>query len=202
MLVDRTIHVLDDDAAARRSLRRLLDAAGFTTVSYRSAPDFLEVVPGLAAGCLLMALRMPAVDRWELVARIAGLNVHMPIIATTTRGDVQTAVGAMKAGAANVIETPCGEAILIEAIESALAEVNGNGSSSEVANAARRIASLSPREREVLDALVAGRPNKVIAHDLGISVRTVEVHRARMMDRLGVRRLGKAVRLAVLATLV
>jgi two-component system response regulator FixJ len=119
----------------------------------------------------------------------------------TAQGDVQTAVRAMKAGAADFIEKPYGDDALVAAIESALKDGAAKGRTDDIAAAAALIDTLSPRERQVLEALVAGQPNKVIAFDLGISVRTVEVHRARMMDRLGVRQLAEAVRLSVLGTL-
>jgi two-component system response regulator FixJ len=126
---------------------------------------------------------------------------HLPVIVITGQGDVQTAVQAMKGGAVDFIEKPYSDEVLIKAIKSALSVPGQADRDREAIEAAQRVAALSPREREVLDALVAGRPNKVIAHDLGISVRTVEVHRARMMERLGVRQLAEAIRLAVMARL-
>jgi two-component system, LuxR family, response regulator FixJ len=120
----------------------------------------------------------------------------------TGQGDVQTAVRAMKAGAVDFIEKPYDDEVLVKAIELALSLPRQSDRNREAAEAAQRVAALSPRERQVLDALVAGRPNKVIAYDLGISARTVEVHRARMMERLGVRQLAEAIRLAVMARLV
>jgi len=126
-------------------------------------------------------------------------NIPLPVIMMTGQGDVQSAVYAMRAGAVDFIEKPYSDDSLFKAIEAALARAGNADIGRETAEAAERIATLSPREREVLDALVAGRPHKVIAFDLGISVRTVEVHRARMMDRLGVRQLAEAGRLAVLA---
>jgi two-component system, LuxR family, response regulator FixJ len=201
MPAERTIHIVEDDAAVRRSLERLLDAAGFATASYRSALEFLAAAPGLSPGCLLLDLRMPVIDGFALQARLADIGFRMPIIVVTAQGDVPNAVRAMKAGAVDFIEKPYDDGALIGAIEAALAAADGDGRAGEIAEARRRIASLSPREREVLDALVAGRPNKMIAYDLGLSVRTVEVHRARMMERLGVRQLAEAIRLAVLATM-
>jgi two-component system response regulator FixJ len=200
---ERTVHVVDDDAAVRRSLERLLDAAGFRTVSYESSLAFLAVAPGLSSGCVLLDVRMSGMDGLTLQARLAKLDNHLPVVVMTGQGDVQTAVRAMKAGAVDFIEKPYDDDVLINAIALALSaprrsERNRNR---EAAKAAQRVATLSPRERQVLDGLVAGRPNKIIAHDLGISIRTVEVHRARMMERLGVRQLAEAVRLAVTARL-
>jgi two-component system response regulator FixJ len=129
------------------------------------------------------------------------MKAQLPIILMTGQGDIQSAVRAMKNGAADFIEKPYSDDVLIAAIESALKAGPQQNRTDEIAAAAARVETLSPRERQVLDALVAGRANKVIAFDLGISVRTVEVHRARMMDRLGVRQFAEAVRLAVLAKL-
>jgi two-component system response regulator FixJ len=197
--VERTIYVLDDDAAVRRSLERLLDAAGFRTVSFETPARFLNEAPSLAPGCLLLDVRMPDMDGLEIQGRMNDLGVALPVIIMTGQGDVQSAVRAMKAGAVDFIEKPFDDTTLFAAIEGAFTRTKLSDRLPEAEEAARRIAALSPREREVLDALVAGQSNKIIAFDLGLSVRTVEVHRARMMDRLGVRQLGEAVRLAVMA---
>jgi two-component system response regulator FixJ len=197
----RNVHIVDDDAAVRRSLERLLHAAGFATVSYQSSLALLEAAPALTGGCLLLDVRMPEMDGIELQTRLNALGIRIPIIIITAQGDVSTAVRAMKGGAADFIEKPYDDEALISSIEAALAKPGPRDRRREAAEAARRIATLSAREREVLEALMAGRPNKVIAYDLGISVRTVEVHRARMMARLGTRQLAEAIRLAVMATL-
>jgi two-component system, LuxR family, response regulator FixJ len=197
--VERTIYVLDDDAAVRRSLEQLLDAAGFRTVSFETPATFLNAAPSLAPGCLLLDVRMPDIDGLEIQGRMNDLGIALPVIIVTGQGDVQSAVRAMKAGAVDFIEKPFDDATLFAAIEGAFTRTKPSDRLPEAEEAARRIAALSPREREVLDALVGGQSNKIIAFDLGLSVRTVEVHRARMMDRLGVRQLGEAVRLAVMA---
>jgi two-component system response regulator FixJ len=196
---ERVVYVVDDDAAVRRSLERMLDAAGFKAKSYGSAAIFLEAAPRLPGGCVLLDIRMPGMDGLELQTRLQDAGIALPVIVMTGQGDVQTAVRAMKAGAVDFIEKPYRDDVLLGAIEMAL--LKDIGIDQEQAKAARRVARLSRREREVLDALMAGRPNKIIAYDLGISVRTVEVHRARMMDRLGVRQLAEAIRIAVLARL-
>jgi two-component system, LuxR family, response regulator FixJ len=198
----RTVHVVDDDAAVRRSLERLLHSAGYTCVSYHSSAAFLDAAGELSGGCVLLDVRMPGMDGLELQDRLNQLGVTLPVIVMTGQGDIQTAVQAMKAGAVDFIEKPFDEDVLLGAIEVALARVDRPDRAREATEAAHRIAALSPRERQVLDALVAGRPNKQIAFDLGISVRTVEVHRARMMERLGTRQLAEAIRLAVMAQLV
>jgi two-component system response regulator FixJ len=200
-LADRTVHVVDDDAGVRRSLERLLDAAGFHVVSYDSPAAFLEVASGLSAGCVLLDIRMPGVDGLEVQARLNRLRVQLPVLVMTGHGDVPSAVRAMKAGAIDVLEKPLGDETLLKAIETAFVKVSRLIGDRDAERAAQRIATLSTREREVLDALLAGRPNKVIAFDLKISVRTVEVHRARMMERLGTKQFADAIRLAMMAKL-
>jgi two-component system response regulator FixJ len=197
----QTIYIVDDDADVRRSLQRLLDAAGFRPVTFESAAAFLGAASSLAAGCILLDIQMPGMDGLELQSRLLHLGIAWPVILMAGQGDVQSAVRAMKAGAIDFIEKPFDNEVLFKAIEAAFARASQLNRAHEAEEAARRIAALSPREREVLDALVSGRPNKVIAYDLGLSVRTVEVHRTRMMDRLGVRQLAEAIRLAVMAGL-
>jgi two-component system response regulator FixJ len=199
---ERTVHVVDDDAGVRRSLERLLSSAGFAAVSYPTPEAFLEAAPGLAAGCILLDVQMPGMDGLMLQAELRARGGGLPVIVMTGHGDVARAVRAMKAGAADFIEKPFNDEILVAAIEAALGKVGHVGRDRDAAAAAQRIATLSPREREVLEGLVSGRSNKEIAFDLGISIRTVEVHRSRMMERLDVRQFAEAVRLAVLAGLV
>ena len=201
MASKRTVHVVDDDPAVCRSLEQLLYSAGFKTVLYENAPSFFDAAPALSAGCVLVDVRMPEMDGLELQERLNRLGFPLPVIVMTGHGDIQTAVRAMKAGAVDFIEKPFDDDSLIAAIDTALAGSGRAFRDREIAEAAERIGLLSPREREVLDALVAGRQSKVIAYDLGLSVRTVEVHRARMLERLGTRRLAEAVRVAVLAGL-
>ena len=196
---DRTIYVVDDDAGVRRSLEQLLDAEGFAVMAFDSATAFLEAALGLAPGCILLDVRMPEMDGLELQERLRDLDIALPVVIMTGHGDVPTAVKAMKAGAADFLEKPYSDGDLLGAIERALGRKGSPIADRDVVEAARLIASLSPREREVLNALVSGRPNKLIAFDLGISKRTVEVHRARMMKRLGVRQFAEAIRMAVLA---
>src|ERR1700726_2964747 len=131
--------------------------------------------------------------------RMSELAIDLPVIVLTGHGDVPTAVKAMKAGAVDFIEKPIDEAQLFTAIDAALAEKKPSARHRAVARATEQMALLSPRERQGLEAIAGGRPNKVIAYDLGISVRTVEVHRAHMLDRLGVRNIAEAIRIAVMA---
>jgi two-component system response regulator FixJ len=201
MSAGRVVHILDDDAAMVRSLERLLQSAGFETLSYGTPFDFLDAAPHLAPGCLLLDVRIPGLNGLDVQARLNDLGVPVSVVVMTGQGDVSTAVRAMKAGAVDFIEKPFADEVLIKAVEAALARADQRNQGRKANEAARRIALLSPREREVLEGLMAGHSNKVIAFDLGISVRTVEVHRARMMVRLGTRQLAEAIRVAVTARL-
>jgi two-component system, LuxR family, response regulator FixJ len=200
MVAERVVYIIDDDPATRRSLERLLDAADFRVASYSTAKAFLNVAPNLSAGCALLDLRMPEIGGLEAQAQLFRIRPDLPVIMMTGQGDVQSAVRAMKGGAVDFVEKPYGDDALIATIESALRRDESRGKAESDA-AVALIKTLSTRERQVLNALVTGQPNKTIAFDLGISVRTVEVHRARMMDRLGVHKFAEAVRLAVVAKL-
>ena len=202
MLIERFVHIVDDDAPVRRSLQKLLQTAGFATATYETPLACLNAAPRLKAGCLLLDVRMPGMDGLQLQAELIKRGVGLPMIVMTGHADVQTAVRAMKGGAVDFIEKPFASESLIAAVETAMADVGPAARKKELNEAAARIATLSPREREVLERLVAGHPNKVIAFDLGLSPRTVELHRARMLERLGLRHLAEAIRLAVLAALL
>jgi two-component system response regulator FixJ len=194
------VHVVDDDEAVRDSLSLLLESAGLTVRTYDSATTFLTALPNLAAGCVLTDVRMPGLDGLELQRRLTQLGVRLPVIVMTGHGDVPIAVAALKAGASDFIEKPFDDVQLLAAISSALAASQRKlDEASAVAQITARIASLTPREHEVLDRLVAGQPNKMIAYDLGSSPRTVEVHRARVMEKMGVRSLPELVRMAIAA---
>jgi two-component system, LuxR family, response regulator FixJ len=198
---ERIVYIVDDDAGVRRALERLLRAAGLTPVAFKTAFAFLDVSQTLPFGCLLLDVRMPGMDGLQLQARLNELGPFLPVVVMTGEGGVADAVRAMKAGAIDFIEKPFEDVSLLAAIEAALERGTAPDRDRASVVAARRLAQLSTREREVLDALVAGCPNKVIAADLGISIRTVEVHRARMLQRLGTPRLADAIRLAVIASL-
>jgi two-component system response regulator FixJ len=201
MTGERIVHVVDDDTDFRQSLARLLEAAGFAVASYASGSALLQVAPSLAAGCILLDIQMPRINGLEVQEHLNDLGIWLPIIVMTGHGDVRTAVRAMKAGAIDFIEKPFDDAPLLAIIENALTHPWRQRHTLEVERAVGLVATLSPRECQVLTSLLTGNPNKVIAHDLAISVRTVEVHRARMLERLGVRTLAEAVRLGVLAGL-
>jgi two-component system response regulator FixJ len=197
----RIVYIVDDDAALLGSLERIFRAAGLTAVSYQTAFAFLDAAPDLSGGCLLLDILMPEMDGLELQERLNSLGFNMPVIVMTARGDVETAVQAMKSGAVDFIEKPFNDEALLDAINAALALARGPTRDREGVVAAKRMAKLSPRERQVLDGLVAGRLTKQIAYDLGISARTVEVHRARMLVRLGTRSVAEAIGVAVMAEL-
>ncbi len=197
----RNVYIVDDDAALLGSLERLLRSVGFASVWYETALAFLDAVPNLVDGCVLLDVRMPGMDGLELQERLNALGFTLPVIVMTAEGDVETAVRAMKAGADDFIEKPFSDDLILGAVNAALMRARRPTPHLEEMDPAGRVARLSPRERQVLDALVAGRQNKQIAYDLNISVRTVDVHRARMMERLGTRSFAEAVRLAVTAAL-
>lgn len=193
------VYIVDDDAAVRRSLGRLLESAGLTSRSFDTPAEFLDAAPNLTRGCVLLDVRMPGMSGLEVQAALDRMSSTIPVVLMTGQGDVPTAVRAMKGGAVDFLEKPFDDEVLLSAIELALARSGGSDRSREAIQASRRLDVLSRRERQVLDAIASGQPNKIIAFRLGISIRTVEVHRARMMHRLGVRQVAEAVRLVVLA---
>jgi two-component system response regulator FixJ len=196
----RTVHVIDDDEAVRRAVAMLLRAAGMDAETYPSGAAFLDAVPaagGAVAGCVLTDVRMPGLDGFELLRRLKQLGIRSPVVIMTAHGDVATAVQAMKAGAADFVEKPFVDEALLDAIEGAC----GRDGAADATSEGGRTAALSVREREVLELLMTGKQNKEVARDLGLSPRTVELHRARMLTKLGVGSLAEAVRLAVRAGL-
>ncbi|UFW46305.1 MULTISPECIES: response regulator transcription factor [Bradyrhizobium] len=201
MSIERTVYVLDDDEAVLRSLERLLSSANFEPVTFERADQFLAAAMGFKPACVLLDVRLPDMNGLEVQAQLARMRSDLSVIIVTAQGDVQTAVRAMKAGASDFLEKPYSDHALLGAIEATFTKELQIAGAREGADAVLRVASLSPRERDVLDGLMAGRPNKLIAYELGLSVRTVEVHRARMMDRLQVRQLSEAIRLGIMARL-
>jgi two-component system response regulator FixJ len=196
------IHVVDDDAAMRDSLAFLLDVNGFQARTYESANAFLEDAAIAAPGCVVSDIRMPGLNGIELVREIKRKGIACPVILITGHGDVALAVEAMKAGAVDFIEKPFDDDALIGAIRAAL-EIHSAraGDSAAKKEAEARLADLSPRERDVLQGLLAGKINKVIAHDLNISPRTVEVYRANLMAKTGARSMSELMRIALAAGL-
>ena len=192
------IHIVDDDAAVRQSLAFLLSSAGLAVRLYDSATAFLAVLPKVTGGCLITDMRMPGMTGLELLHELRAKACGLPAIVVTGHGDVPLAVEAMKAGAVDFIEKPFDQEAILAAVQVAL-ECGPARDRGEDAAIAARLASLSERERQVLDGLIAGHPNKTIAHDLGISPRTVEVYRANLMTKMAARSLSELIRMAVLA---
>ena len=201
MSTERIVHIVEDDASVRRSLQWLLQSAGFATNAYATSFACLDAAPQLTEGCLLLDIQMPEMDGLQLQGRLAAVGVDLPVIVVSGQADVTTAVRALKAGAVDFVEKPYDADGLVDAIETAMEEAGGPSLRRQTAKAAARIAMLTRRERQVLAGLFAGRLNKSIAFDLGISIRTVEMHRARMLQRLGARGVAEAVRVALLAKL-
>jgi len=194
------VHVIDDDEAVRDSLAFLLKTARIDVRTYDGATAFLAAVPQLGGGCIVTDVRMPEISGVDLLRRLRELKVAIPVIVITGHGDVQLAVEAMKIGAADFIEKPFDDDVLLAAVKSALDRSGKNAQQDmERARLLEKLASLSTREREVLEGLVAGKPNKIIAFDLGISPRTVEIYRANVMTKTGAGSLSDLVRMALLA---
>jgi len=192
------IHIVDDDEAARESLSFLLGAAGHAVKTFDSAGAFLKALAGMAVSCVVTDIRMPEVDGLELMRRIKAEGHRFPVIMITGHGDVPLAVEAMKLGAFDFLEKPFDDDTMIAAINAALHRVEADiESQRESFEIAERLDGLTPRERQVLEGLVAGQPNKAIGRDLGISPRTVEIYRAKVMDKMKASSLSELVRLAV-----
>ena len=198
MANEPVIHVIDDDEAVRDSLDFMLDAAGYRVRSWDSAVRFLAVLASLEHGCVVTDVRMPDMTGLELVQKLKAAGYPDPVIVITGHADVPLAVEAMKAGVVDFIEKPFENQRLLGAIRTALLHAPA-GDNEERRMIIERLASLSQRERQVLDGLVAGHANKVIAYDLGISPRTVEVYRANVMTKMQVRSLSELVRAAIAA---
>lgn len=194
------IYVIDDDDAVRDSLTLQLEAAGFPVRAFPSAVVFLKEAADLPPGCVISDVRMPEIDGIELQNRLNEMKLNFPVIIVTGHGDVALAVRAMKAGAVDFIEKPFTEDAILTCIRVAQSRFNEQKASDEAGESARsRIALLTPRERDVFEELVHGKQNKVIAYDLNISPRTVEVHRARVLEKLQAHSLSELVRLALVA---
>jgi len=195
----QVVHVIDDDVEVRQSLAFLLSTAGLAVRVHESAVAFLTALPGAQDGCIVTDVRMPDMDGLELQRQLRAKKIGLPVIVITGHGDIALAVEAMKAGAVDFIEKPFDDEVLLGAIRSALArhapDAEKEGRRAEIQG---RLDLLSERESEVLDGLVAGKPNKIIAYDLGISARTVEVYRANVMTKMQAASLSELVRMVLL----
>lgn len=196
-------YVVDDEKAVRDSLGLLLHSAGYAVKSFETGDTFLEAAgQDLPFGCVVLDVRMPGTDGLQVQRILAARRLSHPVVMITAHGDVPLAVQAMKAGACDFIEKPFSGEDILRTVATALERVTcAQAEAQEAALAAARVAALSPRERDVLHGLVAGRQNKMIAQDLGISPRTVEIHRGNLMAKLGARSLPEVVRIAIAAGL-
>ena len=202
MTTRRTILVIDDDSAMRDSLAFLLDVNGFAVTTYETAADFLDQFGSSTVDCVVSDIRMPGMTGLELVRKLKADAVACPVILMTGHGDVALAVEAMKAGAVDFIEKPFEDEALLRAIRDALEPQPAKPANDAAKRQAEaRLVDLTPRERDVLRGLLAGKINKVIAHDLGISPRTVEVYRANLMAKTSVRSMSELMRIAIAAGL-
>jgi two-component system, LuxR family, response regulator FixJ len=203
MPFESTVHVIDDDEALRDSLTFLLRTARLDVQSYPSATAFLEALPEANLSCVITDVRMPGMSGIDLLRRLRERKISVPVIVITGHGDIPLAVEAMRIGAIDFLEKPFDDKVLIASVKAALrqkeGEVKRHGERAEIEG---RLAALSNRERDVLGGLVAGRANKQIAFDLGISPRTVEIYRANLMSKMQAGSLSDLVRMALIAEIV
>ena len=198
-MANDVVHVVDDDVDVRKSLGFLLATADFAVRLYESATAFLATEPKDVEGCIVTDVRMPGIDGIEFLRQLKSRGLNVPVIVMTGHADVALAVQAMKEGAADFIDMPFDDQVLIDSLRSALTHrsqpIAAHPQSTEIR---KNLATLSERERQVLDGLVSGLPNKTIAYDLGISPRTVEIHRANVMSKMGAGSLSHLVRMALI----
>jgi two-component system response regulator FixJ len=196
----RNVYIVDDDASVRRSVSFALATAGFAVRAFVTGRDFLDAADTLAPGCVLLDLRMPDLGGFAVLRELGERRRRFPVVTITGYGDIETAVSAMKLGSRDFLEKPFSDAALLSVLDTVFAslprELEAEG---ERLRAEGLVAGLTPRERELLQGLVAGLSNKGVANKLGVSVRTIEMHRGNLMDRLGVKSLADAVRIALLA---
>ncbi|WHU02633.1 MULTISPECIES: response regulator transcription factor [unclassified Sphingomonas] len=195
----RLVHIIDDEDSVRNSIGFMLQTTGYSVRTWPSGVAFLRELRNVEPGCILLDIRMPEMDGLQVQHQLNERGVTMPVIVLTGHGDVTIAVKAMRNGAFDFLEKPFEADQLLSAIENGFERANEANSATRTDAARTQLASLSAREREVLDGLAAGFPNKTIAYDLGISPRTVEVHRANLMQKLGARSLSEALRVTFTA---
>jgi len=202
-MADAMIYVIDDDDAVRQSLEFLLSTAGFKARGFDSARAFLDALGEIDSGCVITDVRMPEITGIDLLKKVKEAKPGLPVIVITGHGDVALAVEAMKIGAIDFLEKPFDDDGLIASVKAALSNAADSGKrQAELGAIKEKLAALSNRERQVLDGLVAGHPNKTIAFDLGISPRTVEIYRANLMTKMGANSLSDLVRMAMLADIM
>lgn len=197
-----TIYLVDDDEAVRRSAGFMLRTSGYTVKPYESGVEFLKDARDLDAGCILLDVRMPGLDGLEVQQELRNRGITHPVVVMTGHGDVTVAVQAMRAGAIDFIEKPFEKSVLLNAVAEGFARIEqSDRARTRAAEAEVRLGALTPRERQVLQGLAHGLPNKSIGYDLDISPRTVEIHRANLMTKLRVSSLSEALRIAFAAGL-
>jgi two-component system response regulator FixJ len=200
MPTDAVVYVIDDDDAVRQSLTFLLKAAGIAARTYDSATSFLDHLPQVKAGCVITDVRMPGLSGLDLLRRLKELQIALPVIVITGHGDVPLAVEAMKSGASDFLEKPFDDEALLAAVNVALRNQGASAKrEADRSGIVEKLATLSNRERQVLEGLVAGLPNKTIAFDHNISPRTVEIYRANVMQKMQAASLSDLVRMALIA---
>jgi two-component system response regulator FixJ len=203
MASSAVVHLIDDDESVRQALAFLLATAGHAVRIYESGTAFLDALDTLQPGCIISDVRMPGIDGLELQRRLKRLDVNLPFIIMTGHADVPLAVEAMKAGAIDFIEKPFDDSLLLSAIKAALDRFSETGHrEAEIARIETKLQSLSAREQQVLQGLLVGHPNKTIAYDLNLSPRTVEVHRANVMTKMGATSLSDLIRMSLLAKML
>ena len=196
----RVVHVIDDEETIRKAVGFTLRTAGFAVETYGSGVDFLKIADEAERGSIVLDMHMPDMNGLQVQAALTQMDISMPVVMLTGNGDIALAVQAMKAGAVDFLAKPIERALLLDAIDRAFARIDtAEGRALEEAEACRQVDLLTPRERDVLEGLAQGLPNKTIAYDLGISSRTVEVRRASIMSKLGVRTLAETLRIAFAA---
>jgi two-component system response regulator FixJ len=196
------VYLVDDDDSVRRSVGFMLKTSGLNVEAFTDGVEFLKQAGKLDPGVVLLDIRMPGVDGLEVQAELNERGIVFPVIVMTGHGDVEVAVRAMKAGAADFIEKPFDKAVVLEALDEAFARLGRKGHENTRREQAQlRLNGLTPREKDVLEGLVVGYPNKTIGYDLGISARTVEIHRANLMNKLKVNNLSDLLRIAFAAGL-
>ncbi|WP_156255492.1 response regulator transcription factor [Sandarakinorhabdus oryzae] len=194
------VYLVDDEAAVRRSVSFMLKTAGYDVETFDSGEAFLKAAPQLEPGCVLLDVRLAGLDGLAVQQALVDRGIMLPVIIITGHGDVGLAVRAMKAGAVDFLEKPFEKAAVVAALDQAMRRNEGRAALERLADQARaQLNGLTPRERDVLNGLVEGQSNKVIAYDLGISPRTVEIHRANLMSKLGVNSLSDALKIAFTA---